>query len=212
VNSLTDGPGAAYLFELNTSGQWIETRKFRPSAIEPAEDMGRGVALGRGYAVAGDHHYRINGQYMGAVFAFELPIGESICTGQSNSLGAGSDLQIHGSPVAEGGALRLTARTLPVGQAGMFLASQATAYQPGAGGSQGDLCLGGAILRFNGPGQIGVADDSGENSIWADLSHLPYGQGQSALAGQTWNFQYWYRDQNPGPESNFSETKGLVLD
>jgi hypothetical protein len=29
------------------------------------------------------------------------------------------------------------------------------------------------------------------------------------MAGETWNFELWYRDNNPGPTSNFSD--GLTI-
>ena len=32
------------------------------------------------------------------------------------------------------------------------------------------------------------------------------------LPGDTWNFQYWYRDVNPGPTSNFTDAVQLTFD
>ena len=40
-----------------------------------------------------------------------------------------------------------------------------------------------------------------------DLPNLP--QGTVIQAGETWSFQYWYRDRNPGSTSNTSN--GLAI-
>ena len=83
-------------------------------------------------------------------------------------------------------------------------------FVPGAGGGEGTLCLGGSIGRYSQPGEIQFASAAGAASLRLDLTRTP---GPSAFfavaAGSTWRFQVWYRDQNPGQTSNF--TDGLAL-
>ena len=45
-----------------------------------------------------------------------------------------------------------------------------------------------------------------------DLANTPTPMGNvSVLAGQTWNFQAWYRDNNPGPTSNFTDAVSVTF-
>jgi hypothetical protein len=46
---------------------------------------------------------------------------------------------------------------------------------------------------------------AGTVSLVLDLTAVPQPTGSvPALAGDTWNWQYWYRDANPTVTSNFS--------
>jgi hypothetical protein len=100
--------------------------------------------------------------------------------------------------------LTLIATGLPTGELGYFLCSMTAGFVPGPGTSQGNLCLGGKIGRF--VKQVRTSDKFGEFSIPVDLSALPVWRNQPALAGQTWNFQAWFKD---GKSSNF--TDGLAV-
>ncbi len=76
------------------------------------------------------------------------------------------------------------------------------------------LCLGGgsAIGRHNRPHELGISGSAGEIELSVDWNDLPGPNGlQMATAGQTWNFQCWYRDQNPGLTSNFTDAVSLTL-
>ncbi|HRV80652.1 MAG TPA: hypothetical protein P5218_04415 [Planctomycetota bacterium] len=79
---------------------------------------------------------------------------------------------------------------------------------PFASGSMGRLCLGGgsAIGRHNDAGSIGVSLFNGFQ-VDVDPTALPSASGPvAASAGQTWNFQVWYRDIVGGqPTSNFTD-------
>jgi len=71
------------------------------------------------------------------------------------------------------------------------------------GGSQGTLCLGGAIGRY--AGNIFQSSAAGDHSFPIDLAQLPSPTGNvAAAAGETWNFQCWFRDANPSVTSNFT--------
>lgn len=119
------------------------------------------------------------------------------------------------------GDLHLDVSGGPAGQSGYFLTSSVT--NSGNPVSQGILYLGApgiAIGRYNpvaggARNSIGVFDAQGVLQNVAGTSGagpgfdvpalLPAPPGGSIMAGQTWHYQCWYRDQNPGFVSNFSD-------
>jgi len=140
-------------------------------------------------------------------------VGQSYCgPAEVNSTGASAALTGFGSDVAADDDFTLMAADLPIGAFGLFLASRDQAFVPMAGGSAGNLCLGGAIGRYNRPGEINAADAQGALSLALDLADTPQPNATvSVMAGETWNFQCWYRDTvASGPTSNF--TNGLSVD
>ena len=73
-------------------------------------------------------------------------------------------------------------------------------------GSSGFICLGGAIGRFNQPGNIGQGPTF---SIQVDLTAVPQPTGPVAVQpGETWNFQAWYRD---GGTNNFTDAVEILF-
>ena len=46
-------------------------------------------------------------------------------------------------------------------------------------------------------------------SYTPNLAHPP--GGVTVGSGETWNFQCWFRDQNPGPTSNLSDAVSLTF-
>jgi hypothetical protein len=86
------------------------------------------------------------------------------------------------------------------------LASRSQGHLVGAGGSQGDLCVGGFIGRYSLPGQIKNSGATGSFSLVIDLAAMPQPAGSVAVqAGETWYFQAWYRDANPMSTSNSTD-------
>ncbi len=103
--------------------------------------------------------------------------------------------------------LTLGCSDMPPNSFGFFLASPEQGFAPAPGGSQGNLCLGGSIGRFVGPGQIQNAGAAGAISLVIDLTQMPSPTGFVQVApGDTWNFQCWYRDMSMTGQavSNFS--------
>ncbi|MEM6672258.1 MAG: LamG-like jellyroll fold domain-containing protein [Planctomycetota bacterium] len=129
-----------------------------------------------------------------------------------NSTGAPAVITAGGSDVASMNDVTLRAAELPVGSFGFFLASRVQGTLPNPGGSEGTLCLAGSIGRYVGPGQIQQSGSTGAISLALNLSQVPQPTGfVVASAGQTWNFQAWYRDAIGGQAtSNF--TDGLAID
>ena len=134
------------------------------------------------------------------------PIGRPYCAAAPNSTGAAGELSAVGLADPAQNALSLTASSLPANQPGLFLASTAQDFVAHPAGSVGNLCLGGVIGRFNGPGQVQSSGAAGSIHLSVDLTAIPQGGGVSpALSGQVWNFQLWHRDFVAGAAtSNFT--------
>jgi hypothetical protein len=129
-------------------------------------------------------------------------LGTSYCSAELNSTGAPSVTCATGSPVVADGNFTLTTPALPTNQFGYYLASLTQGDVLFPGGSQGRLCVGGTIARFT--SQLQNSGAAGEISIAVDLNAIPMSPPVAVQPGQTWNFQLWFRDNNPGPTSNFS--------
>lgn len=92
----------------------------------------------------------------------------------------------------------------------VLLTGRTPGLVPGAGGSFGTLCLGGAIGRFGGMGLR--TGRSGELSQSLDLSALATPNGViSVQPGDTWYFQAWFRDMQGGVGSNFSSAIAVTF-
>ena len=138
-------------------------------------------------------------------------LGNNFCTAVANSTGSAATMSAGGSATAADNNVTLTASDLPLNQFGIFVTSMSQGFIPGAGGtSNGNLCLSGSLGRFTQPSQIVNSGSSGQFSLSIDTTAVPQGAGFVAvLAGETWNFQAWYRDP-VGVGSNF--TDGLQID
>lgn len=137
-------------------------------------------------------------------------LGTSFCDGNANSTGAVGTMALQGSAVVADNALTLLANDLPSGQFGIFTGSMNTANPSPV--ASGVLCLGGAIARFQGPGQVFQVGATGSVSLPIDLTMIPLPNGVvSAQAGETWHFQAWHRDFTTAPTSNFTEGVSVQL-
>jgi hypothetical protein len=143
-------------------------------------------------------------QSEGAAFVFDLPLGQEVCGGLANSMGAAAWLEALGSRQIDKGLLRLRAGNLVPGQVAMFIAGESSGYVLNPGGSQGALCLGGQIARFNRPGELGVASSDGRLERVIGTHSIPVNPTVPIFAGESWVFQCWYRDNSAGFSSNFS--------
>ena len=135
-------------------------------------------------------------------------IGTNYCQNEVNSTGFVATLIATGSEMASQNDLTLQATQLPLNQFGYFVAGTAQGFFPNPGGSDGNLCLSGAIARFNDVSQIRNSSTTGEFSVDIDLTSIPTNPVQSVVAGQSWSFQCWHRDGNT---SNFTDAVTIAF-
>ena len=133
-------------------------------------------------------------------------VSASYCESNPNSTGSTAVCRVTGFTSVDTNFVRLVADFLPHDQTGFFLTSRTQGFVPLFAGLQGNLCLGEPIVRLDGPGQVLDSGSSGSASLELSLTLL-HG-GESVLAGETWHYQYWYRDNDPMPTAN---TTGGVL-
>lgn len=139
-------------------------------------------------------------------------LGRAYCNpavpNSTNQLGR---LTLLGSPVAALNNVTLHADQMPPNQFGYFVCgTDVGSFIPP--GSQGRLCLGGSLGRYNRTvGEILNSGPSGSFSLAIDTSAMPTNPNQPILAGQSWTFQAWHRDLNPGQTSNFTRAVEVIF-
>jgi len=122
-------------------------------------------------------------------------LGVNYCTAVPNSTGASASMSAAGSAAVLANDVVLTASSLPLNAFGFFITSRTQGFVPNPGGSSGNLCLGGSIGRYVGPGQIQNSGLSGAINLTLDLTQQPTPAGFVAVqAGETWHFTAWHRD------------------
>lgn len=138
--------------------------------------------------------------------------GTTYCApAEINSTGAPANIQASGSRQVAANSVTLSASTLPLNAFGYFLNARDPGHQPLAGGSQGTLCVGGAVGRYN--TSVFHSGTAGAAALVLDLNQTPRPTGQVAVApGETWYFTCWFRDANPGVTSNFSDGVAITFE
>lgn len=118
-----------------------------------------------------------------------------------------------GSVVAAANDVTLTVTQLPLSQFGYFLNSQDQTLITNPGGSQGNLCVGGPSGLGRHLTTLQSSGGSGVISASLDLTQIPTQTGVpvSVMAGQTYNFQCWYRDFFVISTSNFSDAVSITF-
>ncbi len=226
---LVDGRYTLYTYASDPSIPSLRTEVDVASALDPAQEVGAGWpgahTLGQTYA---RHSVDVTGGTLvvtaspvggqletgvlnGFQLVFESALGTGYCTATANSTGSPASISASGSATVAANDLTLTADTLPVHSFGFFLASRDAGFVMNPAGSAGNLCVGGAIGRYVGPGQIRNSGATGSFSLALDLASTPQPNGLvSIAAGETWRFQAWHRDMVGGAAtSNF--TGGLEV-
>ena len=134
------------------------------------------------------------------------------CPSVPNSTGEIAEIRAEGSSSVFLNTLSLTALKLPPLQFGMFFVGPGSGVTGAVPNSQGALCISGSVGRFNGPGEIQQADTGGELDLVVNLNAVPGSSSTIAVApGDTWRFQAWYRDSNPGGTSNFTSAVAVTF-
>ncbi len=121
--------------------------------------------------------------------------GATYCASNPNSTGSATSIVAFGDQGAAFNRLFLTVSGLPSFEYGYFVMSQSQGNTALPAPSQGILCLGAPMIRFNQPANGGAVLNSGADgavSFRPDFDLLP--MGAVFTPGSTWNFQYWHRD------------------
>ncbi len=202
--------GAAYVFE-RQAGEWVETTRLYANPVMVGDLFGVSAAIHGDGALVGGPFVRVSGFPTGAAYAFELPFGETVCSGQPNSTGQGSELVLTGNRLASMMDLRVSVSELPSQATCLLLASTSTGFVANPAGSQGNLCLSGQISRF--VQLAGTSSSTGHYVVDLDTTEIPTPQmgPQTIQAGDTYVFQLWHRDANPLPTSNFSAARSVTF-
>lgn len=131
----------------------------------------------------------------------------------ANATGLPASIGASGSEFAADNDFTLQATSLPPGSLSIFLTSSTQGFFPNAGGGRGTICIAGQIGRLIQPGQVLNASDAGVVTVPLDLTQHPATTTfVPVLAGQTWNFQAWYRDSDGGvATSNFSDALEMTF-
>ncbi len=138
-------------------------------------------------------------------------VGTDLCAGEPNSVGSGASFWATGSDVALDNTLCFSVVGLPTQSMGYFLNSRETITVVSPGGNQGTLCIGSFDMGRH-AGDVLDSGDSGSVSFAPDLTAIPGPTGvRAAIAGETWYWQYWYRDANPSATSNFSSARCVLF-
>ena len=140
-------------------------------------------------------------------------LGTSYCSpAVVNSSGLPATIQACGSPSVTFDYLNLITTDVAPNQWGYYLMSETKGFVPNPGGSDGNLCLGGKIIRFAAnPSQVIWSGPEGRSVYSPDLTDLP--QRTIFQPGETWNFQLWFRDVvGTKFTSNFSDGVAITFD
>ncbi len=146
-------------------------------------------------------------------FAIDVePIGIPYCMTNPNSTGVAGALSASGSPFVASNLFALDATGLPADATTLFLVSPLQGFVTNPGGSSGNLCLGGALGRYLGQGEVQSSDAGGAASLSIDLTQVPSASGPITVAvGETWHFQAWHRDVLPSGATTSNFTNGLSV-
>lgn len=145
-------------------------------------------------------------------FTVTTECGTTYCDpGNANSTGLSGRLWAEGSDAAGATNFTLFVEHLPQNQFGYFIAGSSTSPPIAPPGSQGFFCLGGALGRFNATPQIKFTGTTGTFDLTVPLNAIPVNPTHTVLAGETWQFQAWHRDQNPFNTSNFTNALSVTF-
>ncbi|MGK0219833.1 MAG: hypothetical protein ACI9HE_003339, partial [Planctomycetota bacterium] len=141
-------------------------------------------------------------------------LGVRYCAANPNSTGMPARMSASGSTSVSANNFTLECFDLPTvlpnSIFNYFVIGSGTGFIPNVIG-QGNLCLGGALARYRGPGQVTNAGLTGNSMVTIDLNDLPTPLMGGIVAGQTWFFQNFYRDSNPGITSNLSDALAVTF-
>ena len=225
-DGLPGGTYTVYTYAMAPDSPAFLTNVAVPGSADPAQDVGGDFCTGYAAGITHAEHTVTVGA--GASLIIDISVtasfdslngiqifpgtgpsfGTSYCgPAVTNSSGAPAEISVTGTPVVSLNDFSLVCSSMPANSFGFFLVSQTQGFVANPGGSQGNLCLGGAIGRYVGPGQILNSGAAGEITLAADLTQIPSPTGFIAASpGDVFNFATWFRDSSMGmATSNFSQ-------
>ena len=136
--------------------------------------------------------------------------GTNYCAANANSTGSSARISAQGSVSVVTNNFSLVCNSMPSFSFGFFIVSSQQGFVANPAGSEGNLCIGGAIGRYQ--AQISNSGAAGAISLLTDLTALPQPNGSVVvLPGDTWNFQAWFRDQAASGMSSSNLSDGLEV-
>jgi hypothetical protein len=171
----------------NTSGRWGD---YSATNDDPADP---GVFWGH------HEHRPSNSSWSTLVAKLTTCDGsiQSYCTASPNSTGNAAKISATGSTSISDNNLTLMAVGCPANQFGIFFYGQGQTQNPLG---DGFLCISGGFARL----PVVQVDAFGQVFYPLDLNNLP--PSGPISSGESWDFQFWYRDKTGGPAGyNFSD-------
>lgn len=194
-------PVAEFLFDGVALGPWPNSQS---SGSAPAGGMNWGSGSSGGTAIANWNQVTFRKGtdviQLGSTYCFPAAV---------NSTGQSGHIQAVGNPLAQADLVSLLALQIPANEFGYFVLGDAQTFIPLPGGSQGNLCVSGNLGRF--VSQAASTGPTGSLEISVNTSALPTWRRTPLLPGQTWNFQAWFTDNNPGTTSNFTDAVSVTF-
>ena len=127
------------------------------------------------------------------------------CPISANSVGDGARIGNEGTASIAANDLTLTATGAPPSVFGLFFYGADRTQTPFG---EGLMCVAPEIQRLQ---PVLLTDGSGATSLSLDLTAFPFDAGPFAISPyETWNFQFWYRDIDGGPDG-FNLSDGLSV-
>jgi FG-GAP repeat len=203
--------GGTYAFD---SQSWTETGLLIPEPLDWGDHPGGALATSGGLVASLARRADGSPANAGAVQVWaHVPITRYCAPDGPNSIGKLGTLYASGMSVSQ---CSVQAGGLPVGAPALLLIGNGSLAGPGPPGSTGDLCLGGSVPGYGTyAADLKPADFLGlatvdliSGATGAGTGQLPPPIGGSLQAGQTWNFQAWYRD---GATSRFTDAITLTF-
>lgn len=192
---------------LMENGNWMDFTVDLPAWDSGTDSGSLFTSINQNTNPAEPIHLIQNGPFLasnplGTMTFTRIGIGSNYCgPATPNSSGLPATILALGSGQADQ-PLTLTAESLPGFQFGYFLVSTGSGMtSPPA--SNGILCLGGILGRFNAGHQIRNSGGDGTFSLVLDPAMLPFTPTVAAQSGQSYNFQAWFRES--GGTSNFTD-------
>ena len=216
VTVTNDASGAPFVGSVDTPGT---TGSSELSILALSQDAGRYIVTFTATDDGAPATFPIPNQSTLEVEIVVVPagvIGTQICDpAQPNSTGFPAKMWATGSDDIASNDVSLVLGGAPPSGFCLAVASQETNFVPNPSGSEGDLCIASFRMgRYNAQTSV-TSPTSGYAVVDLDLAAIPIEPGgmTAALAGETWNWQFWYRDVSAAglATSNFSNAVSVTF-